>query len=140
MTEFVKTLHGEYVKTDKIVSFAKRASSFNIDSKLKVIVSIYIKCCNDDTYTIFGGEKCVEKETTKLMTPNRAKFEVLKERLDVAVRNYIYDITDLEEMEEIHEGIRIIDAERIDRAMEACLDSIDPFWDLTNEWETKTEV
>lgn len=135
MAEFIKTIGGEFVRADKIVSIKKTADFDNVDSHLKIFAGISIKDCSGETFHMLRVKKCVKSETGGWLRPNRIMFKTLNECLDTAIRNFIYDITDVEEWEEIHEGIRKKDIDIIDRAVNDCIDLTEPYFDFLEKKE-----
>ena len=130
MAEFIKTIYGEFVRADKIVSIKKTADFDNIDSHLKIFAGISIKDCSGETFHMLRVEKCVKSETGEWLRPNRIMFKILNECLDTAIRNFICDIEDMEEMEKIHEGIREKDIAIIDRVLNDCIYLTEPYFDF----------
>lgn len=128
MVEFIKTIDGEFIRADKIVSIKKTAYFENVDSYLKIFAGIIITDCSGETLHMLRVKKCVKSEMGGWLRPNRIMFKTLNECLDTAIRNFIYDITDVEEWEEIHEGIREEDIDIIDRALNDCIDLTEPYF------------
>lgn len=137
MTEFIKSVDNEFVRADKIVSIKKTAVFDNVDSHLKIFAGISIKDCSGETFHMLRVKKSVKSETGGWLRPNRIMFKTLNECLDRAIRNFIYDITDMEDLEEIHEGLREKDITIIDRAVNDCIDLTEPYFDFL---ENKKEV
>lgn len=135
MAEFIKTIYGEFVRADKIVSIKKTADFDNFDSHFKIFAGISIKDCSGETFHMLRVKKGVKSETGEWFRPNRIMFKTLNECLDRAIRNFIYDITDVEELEEIHEGLREEDIAIIDRAMNDCIGSTEPYFDFLEKKE-----
>lgn len=135
MTEFIKSVDNEFVRADKIVSIKKTAVFDNVDSHLKIFAGISIKDCSGETFHMLRVKKSVKSEKGELLRPNRIMFKALNERLDTAIRNFIYDITDMEELEEIHEGLREKDIAIIDRAVNDCIDLTEPYFDFIENKE-----
>lgn len=130
MTEFIKTIDGEFVREDKIVSIKKTAYFDNVDSQLIIFAGISIKDCSGEIFHMLRVKKGVKSESGESLRPNRIVFKALDECLDTAIRNFICDITDREEMEEIHEGLRKRDIATIDRALNDCIDLTEPYFDF----------
>lgn len=135
MTEFIKTIDNEFVRADKITSIKKIAYFDNNESHLIIFSGINIKDCNGENFAMLRVKKSVKHETGKLLRPNRLLFKTLNECLDTAIRNFIYDITDMEELEEIHEGLRKKDIAIIDRAVNDCIDLTEPYFDFLENKE-----
>lgn len=135
MTEFIKTVDNEFVRADKVVSIKKMAAFDNVDSHLKIYAGIAIKDCSGEIFHMLRVKKSVKSETGEWLRPNRIMFKTLNERLDTAIRNFIYDITDMEELEEIHEGLRKKDIDIIDRAVNDCIDLTEPYFDFLENKE-----
>lgn len=135
MTEFIKTIDGEFVRADKIVSIKKTEYFDNGDSHLIIFAGISIKDCSGETFHMLRVKKSVKSETGEWLRPNRLLFKTLNECLDTAIRNFICDITDMEEMEEIHEGLRKKDIAIIDRAVNDCIDLTEPYFDFLENKE-----
>lgn len=132
MEEFIKTIDGEFVRADKIVSIKKTADFDNVDSHLKIFAGISITDCSGETFHMLRVKKGVKSETGEWLRPNRIMFKTLNECLDTAIRNFICDITD---MEEIHEGIRKEDIAIIDRVLNDCVYLTEPYFDFLEKKE-----
>lgn len=135
MAEFIKTIYGEFVRADKIVSIKKTADFDNVDSHLKIFAGISIKDCSGETFHMLRVKKCVKSETGEWLRPNRIMFKTLNECLDTAIRNFIYDITDVEEWKEIYEGLRKEDIAIIDRVLNDCIYLTEPYFDFLEKKE-----
>ena len=135
MAEFIKTTYGEFVRADKIASIKKTADFDNVDSYLKIFAGISITDCSGETFHMLRIKKCVKSETGEWLRPNRIMFKTLNECLDTAIRNFICDITDIEEMKEIHEGIRKEDIAIIDRVLNDCIYLTEPYFDFLEKNE-----
>lgn len=128
MTEFIKTVDNKFVRADKIVSIKKTADFDNVDSHFKIFAGISVKDCSGETFHMLRVKKCVKSETGEWLRPNRIMFKTLNECLDTAIRNFICDITDMEDLEEIHEGLRGKDIAIINRAVNDCIDLTEPYF------------
>lgn len=128
MTEFIKTMYGEFVRADKIASIKKTAYFDNVDSHLKIFAGISITDCSGETFHMLRVKKSVKSEAGEWLRPNRIMFKTLNDCLDTAIRNFICDIEDMEEMEEIHEGLREKDIAIIDRALNDCVYLTEPYF------------
>ena len=135
MTEFIKTIDGEFVRADKIASIKKTADFDNVDSHLKIFAGISITDCSGETFHMLRVKKCVKSENGGWLRPNRIMFKTLNECLDTAIRNFICDIEDMEEMKEIHEGIRKEDIAIIDRVLNDCIYLTEPYFDFLEKKE-----
>ena len=135
MAEFIKTIYGEFVRADKIVSIKKTADFDNIDSHLKIFAGISIKDCSGETFHMLRVKKCVKSETGEWLRPNRIMFKTLNDCLDKAIRNFIYEITDVEEWKEIYEGLRKEDIAIIDRVLNDCIYLTEPYFDFLEKKE-----
>ena len=135
MAEFIKTIYGEFVRADKIVSIKKTADFDNIDSHLKIFAGISIKDCSGETFHMLRVKKCVKSETGEWLRPNRIMFKTLNDCLDTAIRNFIYDITDVEEWKEIYEGLGKEDIAIIDRVLNDCIYLTEPYFDFLENKE-----
>ena len=135
MAEFIKTIYGEFVRADKIVSIKKTADFDNIDSHLKIFAGISIKDCSGETFHMLRVKKCVKSETGEWLRPNRIMFKTLNDCLDTAIRNFIYDITDVEEWKEIYEGLWKEDIAIIDRVLNDCIYLTEPYFDFLENKE-----
>ena len=63
MAEFIKTIDGEFVRADKIVSIKKTAYFDNVDSRLIIFAGISIKDCSGETFHMLRVKKGVKSET-----------------------------------------------------------------------------
>ena len=132
---FLEQIDYIFVRADKIVSIKKTADFDNVDSHLKIFAGISIKDCSGETFHMLRVKKCVKSETGGWLRPNRIMFKNLNECLDIAIRNFIYDITDVEEWKGIYEGLRKEDIAMIDRAANGCIDSTYPYFDFLEKKE-----
>ena len=128
MAEFIKTIYGEFVRADKIASIKKTADFDNVDSHLKIFAEISITDCSGETFHMLRAKKSVKSETGEWLRPNRIMFKTLNDCLDTAIRNFIYDITDVEERKEIYEGLRKEDIAIIDRVLNDCIYLTEPYF------------
>ena len=135
MAEFIKTIYGEFVRADKIVSIKKTEDFDNVDSYLRIFAGISITDCSGETFHMLRVKKCVKSETGEWLRPNRIMFKTLNDCLDTAIRNFICDIADMEEMKEIHEGIRKEDIAIIDRVLNDCIYLTEPYFDFLEKKE-----
>ena len=135
MAEFIKTIYGEFVRADKIVSIKKTADFDNVDSHLKIFAEISITDCSGETFHMLRVKKSVKSETGEWLRPNRIMFKTLNDCLDTAIRNFIYDITDVEEWKEIYEGLRKEDIAIIDRVLNDCIYLTEPYFYLLEKKE-----
>lgn len=132
MVEFIKTIDGEFVRADKIASIKKTAYFDNVDSHLKIFAGISITDCSGETFHMLRVKKSVKSEAGEWLIPNRIMFKTLNDCLDTAIRNFICDI---EDMEEIHEGLREKDIAIIDRVLNDCVYLTEPYFDFLEKKE-----
>lgn len=118
MAKFIKTELGAYLNAKAISVIEPNVNYWNCDDFRWCVATVSAKILGGGVHEIetWGAEK--KGKTPDSWAPKQSNIEEVERRLDNAIRNYIDDMSGIDE---IHAGFRIEDIARIERALKECV-------------------
>lgn len=140
MMKFIKTDDGKYIVADKIVEFSPNASYSVNNGKRTCTAIVEISTVDDGVFTAGYWEAFADKENENeddLWIPDSKKFEAVKERLDIMLRNFLDGLADVGSPENPYADTFVMfwhdDEAKLQEALQECVES-----DELSDWNNVT--
>lgn len=118
MAKFIKTELGAYLNAKAISVIEPNVNYWSCEDVCVCVATISAKIIGEGCHVIGSWEAEKRGKTPDSWTPKQSKVADVDRRLDNAIRNYIDDMSGIEE---IHAGFRTADIIRIERALQECV-------------------
>lgn len=118
MAKFVKTERGIYVNAKAISAIEPYVNYRSYGDGCVCTAMISAKIIGEGVYVIGSWEAKKSGGTPARWAPKQSNVTDVERRLDNAIRNYIDDMSGIDE---IHAGFRSEDIDRIERALKECV-------------------
>lgn len=118
MAKFIKTELGAYLNAKAISVIEPNVNYWSCEDVCVCVATISAKIIGEGCHVIGSWEAEKRGKTPDSWAPKQSNIAEVERRLDNAIRNYIDDMS---EIEEIHAGFRIEDIYRIEWALKECV-------------------
>lgn len=118
MAKFIKTELGAYLNAKAISVIEPNVNYWSCEDVCVCVATISAKIIGEGLHVIGSWEAEKRGKTSDSWAPKHSKVADVDRRLDNAIRNYIDDMSGIEE---IHAGFRSEDIGRIERALQECV-------------------
>lgn len=130
MVKFIKTDDGKYVVADKIVEF-NPVVLYSVNNGKRICTAIVeISTVDGGVFTAGYWEAFSDKENENeddLWIPDSKKFEAVKERLDIMLRNFLDELADIGSPENPYADTFVMfrheDERKLQEALQECVES-----------------
>ena len=138
MVKFIKTDEGKYIVADKIVEFNPVVFYSTANGKRTCSATIEISTVDNGVSIAGSWEAFSDKEIEDdLWIPDSKKFEAVKERLDIMLRNFLDGLADVGSPENPYADTFVMfwrdDEAKLQEALQECVES-----DELSDWNNVT--
>lgn len=118
MAKFIKTELGAYLNAKAISVIEPNVNYWSCEDVCVCVATISAKIIGEGCHVIGSWESEKRGKTPDSWAPKQSNIAEVERRLDNAIRNYIDDMS---EIEEILHGFRLEDIYRIEWALKECV-------------------
>lgn len=118
MAKFIETELGAYLNAKAISVIEPNVNYWSFEDVCVCVATISVKIIGEGLHVIGSWEAEKRGKTPDSWAPKQSNVADVERRLDNAIRNYIDDMSGIDE---IHAGFRNEDIGRIGRALQECV-------------------